>query len=91
MWPTDSLWANASLFAALASALVLAAGIASVVHRSTAGHKLLQLAPLFLGAAIAAIVASAWLAVTDGTPLNSCTDAASRSGGRPLGGPSSAC
>ncbi len=63
MWPTDSLWANALIFAAAASAVVLFAALGGVLSQSASGRKALKLAPAILAGAILAYVAlSLWSA-----------------------------
>ena len=52
MWPTYNVWANASLFGAAGSALLIAAGLGALLDRSEQGRKALLTAPLVLAAVI---------------------------------------
>ncbi len=61
MWPTDSFWGNALIFAAAGYGLLLFAGLGSLLGRDERGRKVLRMAPLVLACIILAYVASALL------------------------------
>lgn len=68
MWPTDSVWGNALLFAAAGYGFVAAAALGSVLGRSSRGRRFLMAAPLALGGLLAAYIAASLLTATANKP-----------------------
>jgi len=59
MWPTDDIWANALIFAATGGAFILVAALGSVIGRFEGGRKVMTVASIGLGMAIAFYIAAA--------------------------------
>lgn len=71
MWPTASVWGNASLIAAAGAALIMAAAFGRAVGDSPAGKRLLRWSPLGVAFVVVAYVGVA-LVTTPLTPPESC-------------------
>ncbi|WP_421994034.1 hypothetical protein [Reyranella sp.] len=56
MWPTESIWGNVLIFAAVGYAMILSAALGSVLGQSGAGRKVLGAAPFVLAVALVAYV-----------------------------------
>ncbi|CAN5892166.1 hypothetical protein BH11PSE3_BH11PSE3_28110 [soil metagenome] len=56
MWPTESLWGNAFIFAAVGCAILVAAAMGAVFGNSRWGRRLLWLAPVVLAGLLIAYV-----------------------------------
>lgn len=71
MWPTDNIWANALIFAAAGSALILVAFLGSVLGRSEDGQRAMKAASIGLGFLIALYVVVA-ISISAPQPDNGC-------------------
>lgn len=75
MWPTHSIWANALLYMACASAAILCVGLGIALGNSRGGRLFMKAAPLVAATLITAYVAIGLLQST-GSSFEHCIYAA---------------